>query len=270
MNDILKTRAIVSFDGPCPYRCKHCYTFGLNEEVKNLSIQDIVNSLSGKDFDVIYVSHNKENFLNSSEGIKLCEELYKNYNKDIIAITRNVFSDKELDQLLRLSRKMEENNKQFFLAVSIPAKESINITEGSELIPTPLARIDFLKRAKKKGINTILVIRPVFPNNVIPVNETLELIEDTDGFVDCVLASGLAVNKSILSQLNMNEDQFKYLGGDNSNYLIGATSSDTKYIDVSDELLRIKNKCNEINIPFFDHSLTAINYLKKQKSKIGS
>lgn len=30
MDNILKKREIVSFDGPCPYNCKHCYTFGLN------------------------------------------------------------------------------------------------------------------------------------------------------------------------------------------------------------------------------------------------
>lgn len=267
MNDILKKREIVSFDGPCPYNCKHCYTFGLNESVKNTSIQDIVDSLEGKDFDVIYVSHNKENFLNPSEGIKLCEELYKKYGKDMIAITRNVFNDEELDKLAELSKKMKENDKMFFLAVSIPAKESINITEGNGLIPTPSDRLDFLKRANSKGIKTILVIRPLYPNHIIPVKEALDLIDESYHFIDCVLASGLAVNKSVLSQLNMTEDQFKYLDGDNSNYLIGAVSGDTKYIDVSEELSKIKDKCNTLNIPFFDHSLSAINFLKEQNSK---
>ena len=65
----LEKRELVSFDGACPYKCKHCYTFGLNEENKNLSIDDIVESLKEKEFDVIYVSHNKENFINPKEGI---------------------------------------------------------------------------------------------------------------------------------------------------------------------------------------------------------
>lgn len=264
MNDILKTRAIVSFDGPCPYNCKHCYTFGLKEEVKNLTVEDIVDSLKGKDFDVIYVSHNKENFLNPSEGIRLCEELYKEYDKDIIAITRNVFNDEELNRLSKLSKLMEEKGKMFFLAVSIPAKESIGVTEGNASIPTPSLRLDFLKRAHAKGIKTILVIRPVFPNHIIPTKETLELVEEAHSFVDAVLSSGLAVNKSILSQLDMKEEDFKYLDGDNSNYLIGAVDNDTKYIDVSEELSKIKEKCKELNIPFFDHSLVALNYLKTQ------
>lgn len=265
MGNILKKREIVSFDGPCPYNCKHCYTFGLNEENKHLTIEDIVNSLKGKEFDVIYVSHNKENFLKPSEGIKLCEELFSNYNKDIIAITRNVFNDSELNELVNLQKKMKEKDKDLFLAVSIPAKESINITEGNDLIPTPSKRIDFLKRAKEKGLTTILVIRPLFPNNIIPTSEALEIIDDLNGYVDCVLSSGLAVNKAILSQLKMSEEQFKYLDGDNSNYLIGATSSDTKYIDVTEELSKIKAKCSDLNIPFFDHSLSAINYLKQNK-----
>ena len=262
---ILNEREIVSFDGLCPYRCKHCYTFGLNEEDKHLTIDDIVNSLNDKKFDVIYVSHNKENFINPSEGIQLCEELFFHYHKDIIAITRNIFNDSELDELVQLQKKMKEEDKDFFLAVSIPAKESIDITEGNKMIPTPNERIDFIKRAKEKGLTTILVIRPLFPNHIIPISEALDLIDDLNGYIDCVLSSGLAVNSKILSQLNMTEDQFQYLDGDNSNYLIGVVSSDIKYIDVKDEILQIQVKCNDLNIPFFSHSLSALNYLKQNK-----
>ena len=99
MDNILKKREIVSFDGPCPYNCKHCYTFGLKEENKHLTIENIINSLKGKEFDVIYVSHNKENFLKPSEGIKLCEELFSNYNKDIIAITPAMISGSKLNNI---------------------------------------------------------------------------------------------------------------------------------------------------------------------------
>ncbi len=61
--------------------CKLCYTFGLNEDNKNLTAEDIVDSLEGKIFDVIYVSHNKENFIDPSKGIDLCRKLFSDITK---------------------------------------------------------------------------------------------------------------------------------------------------------------------------------------------
>lgn len=270
--NIIKTRELVSFDGPCPYKCKHCYTFGLNEENRHLTVDDIVDSLKGKQFDVIYVSHNRENFVVPDEGIDLCTRLFETYNKDIIAITRNIFNEKELERFAKLSEKMKSKGKLLCLAVSIPALDSIEITEGSGIIPSPEKRIEFLKRAKEKNIKTILVIRPLFPNKIIPIREPLEILERCKTFVNCVLSSGLAVNDSILNQLGLSEKDFNYLEGNNSKYLLGAIDG-IKYVDVQDEIRQLKEKCKELNInffdhsmeaiKFFDHSLQAINYLKE-------
>jgi len=279
VNRELKTRELVSFDGPCPYKCKHCYTFGLNEKCENLSSEDIIKSLEGKNFDVIYVSHNKENFIVPTKGIDLCRKLFNKYHKDIIAITRNVFNEDELDDFSRLNDEMNRNGKILCLAVSIPALESVGVTEGEGLIPTPQKRIDFLKRAKAKGLRTVLVIRPLFPDKFIPISEPLQLIEECKDFVDCVLSSGLAVNDAILKQLEMKESDFNYLDGDNSNYLIGAIGN-AKYIDVKKEIQQLKEKCKSLNIHMFDHSLEALkffdhsmevmNYLKKEKVNVNS
>lgn len=260
MKNELKTRELVSFDGPCPYKCRHCYTFGLNEENKNLTAEDIVNSLEGKNFDVIYVSHNKENFINPSKGIDLCRKLFSRYNKDMMVITRNVFNEEELIDFSLLNEEMKKSGKLLCLAVSIPALESIGVTEGEGIIPSPKKRINFLRRAKSKGIRTILVIRPLFPDKFIPISEPLRLIEECKEYVDCVLSSGLAVNDTILKQLNMREDDFSYLDGDNSEYLIGAIGN-AKYIDVTYELAQIKEKCDSLNIKVFNHSMETMNYL---------
>ena len=261
MKSVLRTRELVSFYGPCLYNCKHCYTFGLNEENKNLTIDDIVKSLENKEFDVIYVSHNKENFINPKEGIKLCKELFNRYNKDMIAITRNVFSEEELDDFVELYNLMKSKGKLLCLAVSIPALDSIEVTEGTGIIPTPQKRIDFLKRAKLKGLKTILVIRPLYPNKIIPIIEPLQLISECKDFVDCVLSSGLAVNDSILKQLEMKWEDFTYLEGNNSEYLLGAIDN-TKYIDVKEEIQQLKNKCESLNVKVFDHSMDALNYFE--------
>ncbi len=268
----LEKRELVSFDGACPYKCKHCYTFGLNEENKNLSIDDIVESLKEKEFDVIYVSHNKENFINPKEGINLCRKLFETYNKDILAITRNVFNDDELNDFSKLNEEMKSKGKLLCLAVSIPALDSIEITEGIGIIPSPEERINFLKRAKEKDIKTILVIRPLYPNKIIPIKEPLKIIEKCSGFIDCVLSSGLAVNDFILKQLGLTWDDFNYLDGDNSKFLLGAIDN-MKYIDVQEELKQLKDKCKDLNISifnhsmealqFFSHSMDALNYLKE-------
>ncbi len=38
-----------------------------------------------------------------------------------------------------------------------------------------------------------------------------------------------------------------------------------KYVDVENELGLIKEKCDDLNLPFFEHSLPAINYLKGKR-----
>ncbi len=72
----------------------------------------------------------------------------------------------------------------------------------------------------------------------------------------------------------MKKDDFEYLKGDNTESLLGAIA-DTKYIDVKKEIKQLREKCEELNINFFDHSmqaiqffdysLQAINYLKERE-----
>ena len=129
MDNILKKREIVSFDGPCPYNCKHCYTFELDRTGDNRTVDEIVDSLMDKEFDIVYVSQRKDNFVNPDEGIELCEKLYDRYNCNLIAITRNIFDSKQLDRLDGLNKKMRCNNRYLFFAVSIPAIDSAELTE---------------------------------------------------------------------------------------------------------------------------------------------
>lgn len=254
-------RALVSFDGECPYYCKHCYTYGLKQSERRRTIAEIVESINNEEFDIIYISQKKENFVDPDEGLALCEALYDRYHTDLMAITRNVFNYDQIERLRNLNTKMQKEGKRFFLSVSIPALKSAYITEELSLIPSPKERIEFLHKVSDAGITSFLVIRPLYPEKIIPVTEALELIDKCKMFVSGILSSGLATNSSILKQLGYNENDFIYTQGGKSDYLVGAIE-DVKYTDVSKEISILHEYCRNIGIPFFEHSLPAINYIE--------
>lgn len=257
---MIRKRELVSFDDMCPFNCKHCYTFELDRTGYNRTVDEIVDSLVDKEFDIIYVSQRKENFVDPDEGIELCEKLYEKYNCNLIAITRNVFDNKQLERIDRLNKKMRCNNRFLFLAVSIPAIESAELTEDLSKIPTPKQRIGFLEDISKREILNILLIRPLFSDNMIPIDEPLKIIEQCKTFVSCVVSSGLAVNEYILRRLNLKEEDFLYTD-EKIDYLVGAIEGDVKYINVKKEIEIIRESCQKWNVPFFEHTIPAINCL---------
>ena len=77
-------RVLVSFTGTCPLECKHCYTLDQSEPKNNNDIDEIeqiVESISGSSFDIIYVSHDRENFIDEHSGLRLVESLYDTYRR---------------------------------------------------------------------------------------------------------------------------------------------------------------------------------------------
>lgn len=257
---MIKKRELVSFDDICPFNCKHCYTFELDRTGHNRTINEIVDSLAGKEFDVVYVSQRKDNFVNPDEGLELCEKLYDRYNCNLIAITRNTFDNAQLDRLTKLNNRMRANNKFLFMAVSIPALESAKVTEDLQKIPTPQERMEFLEKISERGVLNILLIRPLFPDALVPVEEVLRIIQTCKKFVSCIVSSGLAVNEHILKRLNLKEDELVY-SDEKIDYLVGAIEGNVKYIDVKNKIEIINNECKKWNIPFFEHSVPALNYL---------
>lgn len=258
-------RALVSFSGRCPLQCKHCYTLDNDcAEIKNdmHEIEHIIESLRESTFDIIYVSHDRENFVNEQAGVKLTEQLYETYNCSILIITRQCLSQETVRQLAVLSNKMTENKHSLFIAVSIPANSSYGITENVGCIATPLERCQTIKILHQYGLKTILLARPIFPSSIIPVDEVIEMIVSYHEYIDAVVASGIAVNKPIIARLAIDDKGFKYLPGNNAEFLVGSSAKDIKYVDVSSELAAIQNVCKEYGITFSTHSMEALNNLK--------
>lgn len=268
MKNTISRRKLVSFSGRCPVNCKHCYTYEFTH-TKTKSDTDEIDSIisnlrEDEDFDVVYVSHNRENFIDEEAGVDLVEALYKTLKKHIFIITRKNLNDETINRLSHISERMKADGLLLAVAVSIPANSSYEVTEDVTCIGSPDERCDCLRKLHNSNVKTVFMARPIFPNRIIPVEEILQMIKENASSIDAVVSSGLAVNPSILRRLQMTEDMFSYLPGNNAEFLIGSEAKDIKYIDVREELQIIQNYCESTSIFFAPHSMQALNHLQKK------
>lgn len=254
-------RVFVSFDNYCPYQCKHCYTYGI-ERKEERTIDEIVNSISSEDFDVIYVSQKNDNFSDPQRGLELSRKLFKRYKSNVFIITRNVLNSDIISRLMKLKKEMEAANKRLYIAISLNAIESIGVCEDTDKVCSPESRIEFLKSLSEHGFMPILMLRPVFPDKIIPVAECLRIIEYTKDYISCVVSSGLGINDDVIDRLGIPADEFTY--DNNQEYLQGAIDCEIKFVDVRDELKKIEEKCKSVNVSMFIHSMPALNYISQQ------
>lgn len=258
--DLIKKRVLVSLDGECPYYCKHCYTYEL-PKISKRSMNEIVESISNKEFDIIYVSQKIENFADPNVGLDLCEHLFQAYHSNLMIITRNVLRGEHFERLVALHREMRQTGKMLFWGSSVIGLDSARYSEQLSLIPSTLERLDFIKNAYNKGISTMLLIRPLFPSKLIPNIEIEKMIDYMDGMVSCVLTGPLMVNDYILKRLGLHDSDLTYTIGDESEYLNGVIKEMMRYVDTSQELEHLKEYCDKKGLPFFKHSMPAVNYL---------
>ena len=255
----INKRVLVSFDDICPYQCKHCYTLDIRRLADNRSVSEIVDSIASQEFDVVYISQRRDNFTNPDKGLELCEKIFERYNCNIFIITRNVFEEHQVERLLRLQNEMQRNNKNIIVASSVFATNSYVKSENPHAIPSPYERLDFMKQLSKRGVKTVVIIRPVFPKSTIPIEELYELVDICKTFNTCVVSSGLAVNDNILWRLGLNSDDVCYM--ENVRYLEGAMEGEIRFLNVENELNDLKMYCQKQNIAFFEHTMPALNYI---------
>lgn len=269
---LIDSRKLVSFSGCCQINCKHCYTYEIAHQKTNSDeeeIDEIISSLNdGTAFDVVYVSHDRENFIDEDAGMNLVNKLYKTQKKHIFIITRKGLSDACISRLSQINKSMGKDGLLLAVAVSIPAGESYSVMEDVACIASPKERCDCIRRLHNAGIRTIFMARPVFPKSIVPVDEITTMIEKNASYIDVVVASGLAVNNSILNRLQLTEECFSFLPGDNAEYLIGSEVKGIKYIDVKTELEMIHKCCKMCSIPFVTHSMQALNILLEKISNV--
>lgn len=259
---MITRREIVSFSGRCPLDCKHCFAKEVvdENEIEN-DIHTIISGLSGKHFDVVYVSHYKENFFDPDHGVELCEKIYNAYKCDICVTTRCTLSGKPLLRIKDLYRKMKETGNSLSFCISIPALESYEKLENREIIATPSQRIDFAEQLKRIGITTFVTIRPLFPSKFISSDEVHRIVDKCVDKVDGILTGGLCVNDNIIDSLQISHDDITYLGDTKSEYLIGVEKK-FQAVDVEEEMKDLEAYCKSKSLLFFKHSMEALNYFK--------
>lgn len=247
--------------------CKHCFATEINNGECENSIDEVMNSIQKEkdEFEIIYVSHYKENFTDQELGIELCKRLFEKYKKDICITSRSVLNDEGIQKIISLNHAMSEQNCRIFWCESIPALQSAGITENLNKIPTPEDRLTFLGKLKDAGICAIITVRPLFPSRVIGTDEINKLLELSVGKVDAVITGGLILTDSIEKRLGLNTKNWKFYECNQSAYLIGSGIEKARYVDVDDEVKNLKSKCNELGLPFFLHSTEAINNLKSHE-----
>ncbi|MDR3293385.1 MAG: hypothetical protein LBT20_04690 [Clostridiales bacterium] len=254
-------RGFASFGGICPIACNHCYTFMRGYQHKpDEKVDDIVNSLKGKVYDIIYISGHCENFINQEQGFELCEKLFSSYNCDIMLTTRMVLDVGIINRLSSLNKKMCQNGNTLFVCSSIPALESYRKLEPSKYMPSPRERIRFLRDVHNEGIITFLTLRPLFPDYYINTTELLQLIDEAQDASDIVLSSGIVVNEDNLKKL-CGFNVKKATTGHLMNCLDNADIS-VQYVDVTNELKLLNEKSCFLQLPFFSESLIAVKFLK--------
>lgn len=258
--NMIMDRVLVSFGGKCKLGCKHCFAQDLKEEYL-YKTQDVVNSIRQKNFDVIYVSHNNENFYKPEEGVRLCEELYEAYKKDICITTRCILNTDPLDRIKRLSKRMKEDGNMLTFCISIPALESYERTENCDCVPTPMERISFAKKLQKIGITSLITIRPLFPNSIIDISEAKRIIDLAGDEVDGFLTGGLIVTENIMNKLSLCRDDLEFLDTEETDYLKGV-EGEFLHINVEKEIDELEQYCAQKNIPFFRHSMEALNFFR--------
>lgn len=260
-------RQFVSFAGKCPYKCNHCYTFckGYDSYDSGKNVREIIQKLKGEKFDIVYISGHKENFINPDEGIELCEQIFNNFHTDIMVTTRNVFDSVQLDRFAELNKKMKYAGKDLYFCASIPALESYKKLEPNNMIPDPYARIKNLINVFEKGIYTFLTLRPLCPDSYIPTNELLKIIDLCQNSTTVILSSGIVIDDDILNRLKGFPKD--YISQNKPLMPCLKNNISMKYVNVDRELLIIKKKAKECNIPFFEHSLPAIEYIKNSTEK---
>ena len=165
--------------------------------------------------------------------------------------------------LTKIKVQMKEKCKDLFLCVSIPALQSYKKLEPNPIIPKPIQRIENLKNVFDIGIYTVLTLRPLCPNAFIPIKEILEIIEMCQYHSSAILSSGIVINDEILHKLIGFPSDFTFQEKPLMPCLKNNLSM--RYVDVTEELEQIKERCKEYDIPFFEHSLPAIDYLKEKK-----
>lgn len=257
---VFQNRIMVSFGDTCTFKCKYCYTFAKSfSNYPKKSANEIVDAVArfpNQNFENIYISCDTDSFVDQNRAIDLIEKL-SSLKRNIHFTTKVTLSSITIEKLASLNEKLKENNRIIIPAVSICALDSFEKLEPHP-IPTPLERVELIKKLYKKDFKVILAMRPFLP--IVPVHEYKKIIDIVAPFIESVLGGAFYFDPEgvIEKRLGMKINEFQL----SPLYFVEKPGLWKKYSGKNEELF-VKEYCQKTNIDFFMTSPPAIEKIKR-------
>ena len=124
---------------------------------------------------------------------KLLAEFLKVKKRVFISIsTKNIISEKQMNELVKINELLKSHNNGFLkLSVSFSCLEKINDIEQGTLTYTE--RLSLIESIIDHGLTYATILKPLLP--FIPVDEYKKIIDDTISFSDDYIIGGLYINR---------------------------------------------------------------------------
>jgi len=270
-------RAMISL-GPlssnayCTFHCAFCYVQDRFISYASLSDDEIITFLKDnrQEYDIIYVSGDTDSFAppRTDRALGLLYRIVKEINCDLLFTTRTTFTDSNYEKIKPIVETQKKNNKMLYACVSITRFSEDYAYLEPNPIPSPIKRIDVLKKLKELCVTTVLAIRPFLPN--VNVNDYLTIIDNAKLYIDIVLGEsfyfvrGDKIEKRIFPNGIQPEYEIDIIN--NQKMLFDNNNADWSIWKATEYSRQVEAKCKEYNIIFAMHSDEAIEkYLKKAK-----
>lgn len=259
----------VSLGGKCSLGCKHCYTncsAFLHQD--KITVKELIKDLGCIDsntFTTICISGDVDTFLNPYEGLELIALLAEIYRKKTIMFTtRLVPNDNIKKELTLIGKKCLERGQLFIPCISVISFAYPNQIENSKLVPSTTERLDFFIKLCKSGIPCFLTLRPTFPFEIVQMSEIVNILKYVKNLPASVLGEVLLLdqNGEIEKRLGM-----QVINKNNPIQISKMTFLNQecywKKVYFRNEHKEIKKECNNLGMPFFLRSMSAIRYIER-------
>ncbi len=182
----------------CPYGCIYCFTKCQNYK-QNISIDKMpIDKLLAltSDIETIQPACDTE-FLLHPDWKNILLNLSQ-LDKNISFATKTAVNNEELKILTKVNKILE--SKQKILNIGISITKIDNYKELEPNAPSPNLRIKSLKKLYEAGINSNIIIRPLFPN--LSYKEIQYIFENTYKYTEGYIIGPLYVNDEVKKYLN--------------------------------------------------------------------
>lgn len=174
---IEKERVLTYSKLSCPLDCTYCFVNEMTQEQSrnasylNNEQLDLLKNLP-EEVKLIMLGCDTEFFQDKEDALNILNKL-TTFGKDISVITKLPLSESFLEEIRSIVDNIESTNNIFSFSVSVPCLSESTVAKYEPNVPHPMKRIETLQSAYKKGLHTMLAIRPLLPD---ATNEELEEI----------------------------------------------------------------------------------------------